>query len=968
MLTNNKLRQTFLFILLFSGFSHVASAQERKPDFMDHVVVVQFAPGIPIGETAAKTNLSGFDRKAARYDVYRIERVYPFLDYVEPTPETAEDLAALRDTYYVRYRADENPIQVSEDFALAQHVIYSEPVLRMRRYESSRTQADPDDPQYEKQPYLDLVRLPEAWDMVKAEDADEPVVIAIVDTGGDWDHEDLLANVWTNEDEIPGNGMDDDQNGFIDDVHGVNLGNKDQNDNDPTPEDDPDMTKGTGHGTAVAGTASAVTDNGTGIAGAAWNAKLMHVNTFCEEEEICGGFRGILYAAANGADIINTSWGGFAGDAELQLANRSLNVATDMGALIVAAAGNDHRNNDIYWDYPSGHPRVLSVGATEQNSRKLSEFSNYGRTVDIFAPGVDITTTIPDNKYDTVSGTSLSAPLVAGIAALVKTQFPDMSPDSLREQLRLSSENIEADNPQYTGQFSGGMVNAEAGLKAVTLPAVRVKEWSWEDEDGDNEIAPGEEVTVQVTFVNYLADAQQLTVELIPLEPYPYMTLLDAKKSIGALRNKASTTVTFRFSVAADVLPNRRAYFSVQIRDGAFTDAPDALAFHQINARIDLMHEALSALFQSTNGNDWIENSGWNTTTVPTNVEQLSRWFGVYVVNGSVEMILLPGNNLKGVLPAELGKALGLRNLILASNSISGPIPRELAQLVDLEALILGLNQLTGSIPPELAQLSRLRLLSFELNQLTGSIPPELAQLPVLEALALSDNQLTGSIPPELGQLSELQILQLGRNQLTGAIPSELGQLSSLMKLSLNQNQLTGTVPPELGQLSALKELDLSKNALTGSLPRSLMQLDNLEAILFEGQELCAPQDNEFQEWLKKIDFVLGETCKTVAIEETDARESLPEKFVVHSNYPNPFRTTTQLTFDLPRQSQVSVEVIDVIGRRVMNAPERTMSAGWSQRIELNGESLPPGLYLYRLIADSPSGNSVQVGRFVRIR
>ena len=976
MLASKRFNPIFLFILLFTGLSNVVVAQEPGPEFQEQVVVVQFESDIVIGKGAMRANLSGFDRAAERYDVYSIERMYPFLDHVEPTPKTAKNLDALRRTYYVRYRVRTDPVRVSRDFSSEFGVVYAEPVLVLRRH-GSVFQAEPNDPQYEQQqPYLGLVHLPEAWDLVKAEDASDPIVIAIIDTGGDWDHEDLLANVWVNEDEIPDNGIDDDGNGFIDDVHGVNLNNGDDANNDPTP--DPNWPEITGHGTAVAGTASAVTDNGVGIAGAAWNAKLMHINIFCVEEEICGAFEGILYAATNGADIINTSFGGFPGDRQLRMVSQALDLATDMGALVVAAAGNASSNNDLYPTYPDSHPRVLSVGATEQDSGQLAEFSNYGKSVDIYAPGVDINTTLPNDEYTSdecspyedcfhVSGTSFSSPLVGGIAALVKTRFPDILPDELRERLRLSAKNIDADNslPIHEGQLIGGLVNAEASLQEVAVPAVRVKNWSWEDSDGNQQLDPGDEVAVNVTFVNYLTATEQLTVKLAPLESYPYITLLGAEQSVGVLDTGDSTIVTFRFSVADDATQIRGTHFSVQIRDGSFTDEPDVLnIFKPLN--LASLVEALHALYESTDGDNWLDNSGWDTTATPT-IEELNGWFGVQVIHDRVE-ILLPGNNLSGMIPPELGQVEGLRNLWLPANELSGSIPHELGQLMELETLILSFNLLTGSIPPELGQLSKLIVLSIELNELSGSIPPELGQLSELRFLFLTENRLTGAIPAELSQLSKLEGLRLTTNQLTGPIPPELGQLSDLQTLGLNENQLTGTVPPELGQLSKLTELDLSNNALTGILPRSLMQLDSLQFLAFSGQDLCAPEDSEFQEWLQKVDFVIGPTCIAVAIEETSGRESLPEKFTVHSNYPNPFQETTQLTFDLPWQARVRVEVIDVTGRHVLSVPESDMMAGWSKSIELDGATLPAGLYLYRVIADSPTEYSVQVGRFVRIR
>ena len=311
---------------------------QSVPEVVPHVVVVQFEAGVSLASKTSTTGLQAFDRKAAAYGVHTIERMYPFLDHVDPTPKTRRNLLALRRTYYVRYSADVTPERVSSDLAAAPGIVYAEPVPVNRIRTPVRWERiDPNDPRFNDQPELGLMRLPEAWDVVKSSDGVPKVVIAIVDDGSEWRHEDLRANVWTNEDEIPGNGIDDDNNGFIDDVHGVNFANGDDTDNDPTP------LPGNAHGTSVAGSASAVTDNNVGIAGAAWNAEMMHINTACSDGgAICFGYEGILYAAMNGADIINASWGGLVGDDQGSEARliRQLILATDMGALVVAAAGN----------------------------------------------------------------------------------------------------------------------------------------------------------------------------------------------------------------------------------------------------------------------------------------------------------------------------------------------------------------------------------------------------------------------------------------------------------------------------------------------------------------------------------------------------------------------------------------------------------------------------------------------------
>ena len=315
---------------------------QSVPEAVPHVVVVQFEAGISLPGKTSTTGLQVFDRRAAAYGLHTIERMYPFLHHVNPTPKTRRNLLALRRTYYVRYSTDATPERVSRDLALAPSIVYAEPVPVNRiREPVSWEHVDPNDPRFNDQPQLGLMRLPEAWDVVKASDGTPKVVIATVDGGGEWRHEDLRANVWTNEDEIPGNGIDDDNNGFIDDLHGVNIANGDTTNNDPTGLlETPGNAR---HGTAVAGWASAVINNNVGVAGAAWNAEIMHINAGCDSVDnyICYGYEGILYAATNGADIINVSWTTFVSDDQgARHLDQALDLATDMGAQVVAAASS----------------------------------------------------------------------------------------------------------------------------------------------------------------------------------------------------------------------------------------------------------------------------------------------------------------------------------------------------------------------------------------------------------------------------------------------------------------------------------------------------------------------------------------------------------------------------------------------------------------------------------------------------
>lgn len=483
----------------------------------------------------------------------------------------------------------------------------------------------------------------------------------------------------------------------------------------------------------------------------------MHVNAACGEGyiEVCYGYEGILYAAANGADIINVSWGSpKEEDSEVKFLNQSLDLATDMGALVVAAAGNATRNNDLIRDYPSGYPRALSVGATQKDTRTLALISNYGKLVDVFAPGESIVSTGLNNGYVVQNGTSLSSPLAAGVAALVKTRFPGMSPDAVREQVRLSSEKVDTENPGLAGQLGRGYVNALAAIQPPTLPAVRLKRWSWTDHDGDRTIAPGDAVTVTATVVNYLADARQLKVGLVGAAPYSFIDIVTGEVDVGHLASGDSTEVSFEFRVASDTPANQRVRFYTRIREGAHTDEADMLSF-RVNRSLEVIHRSLSALYTATGGDNWAENFGWDITAVPSE-EEMKMWFGLIFSEGWLLRINLWTNNL------------------------------------------------TGTIPPELGDLPQLLQLDLGRNALTGEIPSELGKLAQLLRLRLDRNALTGEIPPALGKLAQLQWLDLTGNVLTGEIPSELGQLARLQELYLNKNALTGEIPPELGQLAAL--------------------------------------------------------------------------------------------------------------------------------------------------------------------
>lgn len=289
------------------------------------------------------------------------------------------------------------------------------------------------------------IDAPEMWDITTGS---SDVVIAVIDTGVDYTHPDLAANIWVNPGEVPGDGIDNDGNGFIDDVNGWDFAN---NDNDPMDTD--------GHGTHVAGTIGAVANNGIGITGVAWDVKIVPVKFLDPFGATAAAIASVNYVTTlrqQGINVVasNNSWGG---GGYSQALYDAIEAANQAGVLFVASAGNYGTNNDQIPHYPSNYTNdnVISVAATDHNNA-LAGFSQYGvSTVDIGAPGVDIYSTLPGNSYGSYSGTSMASPHVSGAVALLAAADPQASASDIRDAILAGATPTSS---------LAGLVNTGAGL------------------------------------------------------------------------------------------------------------------------------------------------------------------------------------------------------------------------------------------------------------------------------------------------------------------------------------------------------------------------------------------------------------------------------------------------------------------------------------------------------------------------
>ena len=608
-------------LILVAWLVNVASAQpmDPVPSYSPGFVWVQFAEGVAVSAGAGKTGLAIFDQEAARYGVTEVSKAFPFVDRVAERRELAESTRKLQRIYAVHHEESFDSRRVAAALARDPNVVYAEPrfvresmwdIAGPEKRESVILET-PNDPLFRQAPYMQRSRMPDAWDVVKGEQGD--VVIAIVELGGiGVSHEDLRGTLWINPGEIPNNGVDDDANGFVDDVHGWDF-----RENSPIV---PGFASSLGiqHGVAVSGAALAEADNGIGLAGTSWNARFM---------PLVGSVSGVMYAALNGADIINASYGG---PGYSNTAAQAMQAAVDEGALVVAAAGNNGVNSDQVPSYPANYPINLNVGGTLAGSDV--NYYNHGRSVNVFAAGRNVVVPVPGNAYGREYGTSFASPLVAGIAALVKTQNPHFTPHQVREQVRLTADNIDAVNDaSLTGLLGRGRVNAYRAVTESGFPAVRMTEYRLIG--GERALQSGESAELAAKMVNYLADTENLSIEWFA--DGAFVEFDAGPISIGRLATGENIEISTSFKLSENTPYRARFFVSPRATDGSYNDAADI---------VRLTANAGETLTHITDAIGFTVTSEGNLGFLDTRFRGIGRGVWMYDENNQERSILHEGS------------------------------------------------------------------------------------------------------------------------------------------------------------------------------------------------------------------------------------------------------------------------------------------------------------------------------------
>jgi hypothetical protein len=386
------------------------------------------------------TSNDRIDILCAENGVIKVEPYYP-------ARVRSEKLRALVDRLYTLTVSSEiDAIDVYNNFSVTNDV---ESSCLWRVPEPFYT---PNDPFVNQQWHLTHISVLEAWDTIRG-DTTRHSIIGIIDSGINWDHLDLAPNIWVNEiEDLNGNGaldpedqngIDDDGNGYVDDVIGWDFTD---NDNYPTE----DLT----HGSGVAGCASEATDNGILGAGIGFSARLMSLKAINSQGQLISGYLPMIYAADNGAQIVNCSWGI---PIYNQIEQDIINAVWQEDVLIIASAGASQNQQETY---PAAYEHVMAVTATDQNDH-IASFSSYGTWIDICAPGVNILMTW-DDGFEILSGTSFSSPMVAGLAGLLRAWYPGFFNYEIQQLIEDSADSIDHLNPGYEGLLGAGRINALA--------------------------------------------------------------------------------------------------------------------------------------------------------------------------------------------------------------------------------------------------------------------------------------------------------------------------------------------------------------------------------------------------------------------------------------------------------------------------------------------------------------------------
>lgn len=954
------------FILFFSvvipGYSAVSSGKspgrnpvsngfpsktaENSHILTDRVIVkVRQSEGLGKGTAVVSASLDMFLRN------FRVQSIQPMFPDVSGS-DGGVNLSAF---YVATYSSPMDPFSLSKEIAAHPDVEYAEPWFIY-----PVDACAPNDPSFASQQWgLAKIKADTAWCISTG---DTSVVIGIIDTGVQVDHSDLAANIWNNPGETGTdgnsndkrtNGIDDDSNGKIDDWRGWDFAGSDYM--NPTEDNAPVPTSTSlSHGTHVAGIASAVTNNGAGVAGVGYKTKILPVKVASDNDSRLGGpyithgFSGIIYAANMGADVVNCSWGG----PGFSYAEQDwITYAVQRGCVIVAAAGNSSGETP---SFPASYAGVLSVGYTDQNDKKGTN-SSYGPSIDVMAPGQAIYNTFYPNAYNTLSGTSMASPHAAGLAGLVKAVFPSYTNLQVAEQVRVNSDNIDSlpINQIWKRKLGRGRINA---LKALTRnsPSVRVTSLVVDDSASGNNSGfgdPGETIYVTASFRNYLSPTSSSTmIKLISLDTTKVAVLSGnfAVGAMGTLESRDNSSAPFVVRVKETVNPNSSVVLGFEFSDGAYIDFegftillnPSFTSHRENNIRFSVSN------FGSLGYYNYVTNASMGDGfQYPAGTPSALFHASVMVGKDASHLADNAYGNTTSATQVDFRVASGGAFTFSTEREADRVIHTAFTDSGLSAASRVGLRVTQRSYTYSAVPNNDFVTVRYDIKNITGSLIDNayvgvFADWDVIDA---STNLISYDASRKLGYVwADTSVTKFYGVSLvhpsTAAtyravdnptyIYNGFNEADKFSFLSQPFVLTEGSTRSDWSMILSAGPYSINPNE-TVTVGFAFLGGENLD-------DLRANADAAAANWTT-ITAVGDESVET------------PLTYGLGQNFPNPFNPTTTISYSLAARSNVSLKVYDVLGKEIATLAQGEHEAG-EYRVNFNASGLASGMYIYRFV------------------
>lgn len=580
----------------------------KDANYLPQRLIISIQPAYKHLCGANDINIPSLRKPFSLLAVEEIRKAFPFLNNVltiraQSQQNGGNDLSLV---YEIRYSSN-------TDIVEAVNMLINDPAIRYAEpWYVYASVYQPNDPisdttgKVDRMWHLNKIQARQAWDISRGDTA---VIIGITDTGTSFDHEDLKGNLYINRSERI-DGIDNDNDGLVDNFRGWDLAGVGgfQEDNDPS-------FGRYDHGVAVTGIVGATPDNKVGLPGLSFNCSFLPLKVGPDTlNGITHGYQGIVYAAIQGADVINCSWGGSFYTA---FGEDVVNFATgNFGCAIVASSGNTASDSRFY---PAAFPRVLSVASTNTRDAAVGT-STYNYTVDVSAPGTSLYTTARKNEYISFfSGTSAAAPVAASAIALVKSHFPQYTGFQAAERVRITTDlHYQANAPRYADKLGSGRINMFRALTDPLKPSIRMGQVRITTQSGFPYFRSGDTLTVRTGFTNLLEATENVTVQVTAPGSENFAVLRNEKFQTGFLgmQSQTSQAFTFQLILKGEIQPDQNIALRFSYRD-SLSEYVD-FEYHEFTVNKSYLNIEVNKLNTTINSQG---NFGFhNLTTIPEGV------------------------------------------------------------------------------------------------------------------------------------------------------------------------------------------------------------------------------------------------------------------------------------------------------------------------------------------------------------